>query len=147
MSLLAAREAVMRRFRPSLQEAGITEQQWRTLRALSSVEEAEVTELARMAALLPPSLSRILKEIEARGLVARRPAPEDMRRSLISITAAGRALIDQVAPASEAVYAEIEAAFGPDRLEELYRLLRELAESVDTLPEPGRFEAKRDSSR
>ena len=35
MSLLRAREAVMRQFRPSLREHGLTEQQWRILRALA----------------------------------------------------------------------------------------------------------------
>ncbi len=34
MSLLRAREAVMRQFRPSLRNHGLTEQQWRILRAL-----------------------------------------------------------------------------------------------------------------
>ena len=60
MSLLRAREAVMRHFRPSLRDHGLTEQQWRILRALTSVDAIEVTELARVAFLLGPSLSRIL---------------------------------------------------------------------------------------
>ena len=47
MSLLRAREAVMRQFRPSLRNHGLTEQQWRILRALTAVEAIEVTELAR----------------------------------------------------------------------------------------------------
>ena len=47
MSLLRAREAVMRQFRPSLRKHGLTEQQWRILRALTAVEAIEVTELAR----------------------------------------------------------------------------------------------------
>ena len=47
MSLLRAREAVMRQFRPSLRHHGLTEQQWRILRALAAVETIEVTELAR----------------------------------------------------------------------------------------------------
>ena len=46
MLLLRGREAVMRYFRPSLLENGVTEQQWRVLRALSSVEEMEVMMLA-----------------------------------------------------------------------------------------------------
>ena len=49
MSLLRAREAVMRQFRPSLRNYGLTEQQWRILRALTAVETIEVTELARVA--------------------------------------------------------------------------------------------------
>src|ERR1700722_6444323 len=61
MSLLRAREAVMRQFRPSLRNHGLTEQQWRILRALTAVDTIVVTELARVAFLLGPSLSRILR--------------------------------------------------------------------------------------
>jgi hypothetical protein len=67
MSLLRAREAVMRQFRPSLRRHDLTEQQWRILRALAAIEAIEVTELARTAFLLGPSLSRILRDLEARG--------------------------------------------------------------------------------
>ena len=74
MSLLRAREAVMRQFRPSLRNHGLTEQQWRILRALTAVDNIEVTELARTAFLLGPSLSRILRDPEARHLIERRPA-------------------------------------------------------------------------
>src|SRR6478735_4315500 len=84
MSLLRAREAVMRQFRPSLREHGLTEQQWRILRALASVEAVEVTELARTAFLLGPSLSRILRDLEARHLIERRTAKADQRRSMVS---------------------------------------------------------------
>ena len=72
MSLLRAREAVMRHFRPSLRNHGLTEQQWRILRALTAVDTIEVTELARVAFLLGPSLSRILRDLEARDLIERR---------------------------------------------------------------------------
>src|SRR3982074_2709987 len=64
MSLLRAREAVMRQFRPSLRNHGLTEQQWRILRALTAVDAIEVTELARVAFLLGPSLPRILPALE-----------------------------------------------------------------------------------
>ncbi len=74
MSLLRAREAVMRQFRPSLRNHGLTEQQWRILRALTAVDTIEVTELARVAFLLGPSLSRILRDLEARDLIERRAA-------------------------------------------------------------------------
>ena len=82
MSLLRAREAVMRQFRPSLREHGLTEQQWRILRALAAIEAAEVTELARTAFLLGPSLSRILRDLEARNLIERKTAKADQRRSI-----------------------------------------------------------------
>src|SRR6202008_3326302 len=89
MSLLRAREAVMRQFRPSLRNHGLTEQQWRILRALTAVETIEVTELARMASLLGPSLSRILRDLEARQLVERNVVKADQRRVVVSISARG----------------------------------------------------------
>src|SRR5579862_7263410 len=104
MSLLRAREAVMRHFRPSLRDHGLTEQQWRILRALASVDSIEVTELARVAFLLGPSLSRILRDLEARHLIERQVAKADLRRGMVSISAKGVRLMEAVAPTSEAIY-------------------------------------------
>ena len=126
MSLLRAREAVMRQFRPSLRDHGLTEQQWRILRALASVETIEVTELARVAFLLGPSLSRILRDLEARHLIERRVAKADQRRGLVSISAKGLRLIETVAPTSEAIYAAITRRYGARKLRELQEMLREL---------------------
>src|SRR5437879_2347694 len=107
MSLLRAREAVMRQFRPSLRNHGLTEQQWRILRALTAVDTIEVTELARVAFLLGPSLSRILRDLEARDLIERRTAKADLRRGERSEEHTGLKLIAAVAPTPEAVYAEM----------------------------------------
>jgi homoprotocatechuate degradation regulator HpaR len=126
MSLLRAREAVMRQFRPSLREHGLTEQQWRILRALASIEAAEVTELARTAFLLGPSLSRILRDLEARNLIERKTAKADQRRSMVSISREGVKLMASVAPSSEAIYAEITRRFGARKLAELQDMLGQL---------------------
>lgn len=134
MSLLLAREAVMNRFRASLNLFNITEQQWRVLRALTAVDEIEVLELARVTYLLSPSLSRIVRDLEARDLIRRRHAPTDMRRSLISISPNGLKLIDTVAPYSEDIYGEITERFGKERMERLQGLLRELTETLNALP-------------
>ena len=130
MSLLRAREAVMRQFRPSLRHHGLTEQQWRILRALTSVEAIEVTELARLAFLLGPSLSRILRDLEARGLIERRSAEADLRRAVVSISPRGLKVIEAVAPASEAIYAAITKRYGSRKLAELQAMLGALEESL-----------------
>lgn len=130
MSLLRAREAVMRQFRPSLRNYGLTEQQWRILRALTAVDTIEVTELARVAFLLGPSLSRILRDLEARDLIERRAAKADLRRGEVSISPKGLKLIEAVAPTSEAIYAEITGRFGARKLAELQDMLDELERSL-----------------
>lgn len=134
MLLLRGREAVMRHFRPLLRAHGLSEQQWRILRALTAVESLEVTELAERAFLLGPSLSRMLRDLEARKLVARKPAKDDQRRSMMSITAKGLKLIETVAPFSEAIYAEITRRTGGDRLAELQDLLHALEASLMAMP-------------
>lgn len=134
MSLLRAREAVMLQFRASLRRHALTEQQWRVLRALTTVEAIEVTALAHATFLLPPSLSRIIRDLEERGLVARRSAETDLRRALVSISAAGLRLIETVSPESELIYGRIAGAFGPERLALLQELLRELEGCMAALP-------------
>lgn len=126
MSLLRAREAVMRQFRPSLRNHGLTEQQWRILRALAAVDAIEVTELAHVAFLLGPSLSRILRDLEARHLIERKVAKADLRRAVLSISAKGLKLIEAVAPTSEAIYVAITRRYGARKLAELQDMLRTL---------------------
>jgi homoprotocatechuate degradation regulator HpaR len=126
MSLLRAREAVMRHFRPELRRYGMTEQQWRVLRALMTRPGMEVAELAESTFLLGPSLSRILRDLEGLKLIARRTDEADHRRSIISLSEEGAALIERVSPESEAIYAEITRRFGAQRLVELQAMLREL---------------------
>ena len=126
MALLRAREAVMARFRPNLRSFNVTEQQWRVLRALAAAGEVETTRLAEMVVLLPPSLSRILKDLIARDLIARRTPESDLRRSLVSLSPKGAALLVKVAPSSEAIYDEIERLYGSEALAELRTLLTRL---------------------
>src|SRR5690349_16348016 len=130
MSLLRARDAVMRQFRPSLRNHGLTEQQWRILRALTAVEAIEVTELAHTAFLLGPSLSRILRDLEARQLVERKTAEADQRGAVVSISPKGLKLTEAVAPTPEAIYAEITRRFGARRLAELQEMLAVLEHSL-----------------
>jgi homoprotocatechuate degradation regulator HpaR len=134
MALLRAREAVMRQFRPSLRDHGLTEQQWRILRALAALDAIEVTELARVAFLLGPSLSRILRDLEARHLIERRAAKTDLRRGLVSISAKGVKLIEAVAPSSEAIYAAITRRYGARKLGELQQMLHALERSLAGMP-------------
>ena len=128
MALMRAREASMRTFRPMLGEHGLTEQQWRVLRALRATRAGlEVGELAEATFLLGPSLSRILANLEDRHLVARSSVPRDARRSHISLTDHGLDLVRQVAPRSEQLYERIEECFGAARLAQLLDLLDDLA--------------------
>ncbi len=133
MSLLIAREAVMAKFTPVLREHGLSSQQWRVLRALIEYGELDATELSNRCCLMMPSLSRILKNMLERGLIARRTDSKDQRRSLISLTSAGEKLFDTLAPWNEARYDHIENILGKEKLEQLYALLDETIDKLNHL--------------
>jgi homoprotocatechuate degradation regulator HpaR len=124
------REALAVHFRKVFVQHDLTDPQWRVLRILSQFEGSDVKTLARKSYLMRESLSRILKDLAERGLIVRRVSNTDARRFLHSLTAKGRHLLDQVAPAFNPVYKEIESRFGIQRIEELNRRLAELLEAV-----------------
>ena len=128
MALLRAREAVMARFRPLLDSHDINEQQWRVIRVLAEHDSLDATELAARANILAPSLTRMIRAMDARGLIKRGKDKGDGRRVILSITAAGRRLIDQVTPHTMAIYDRIDADFGPDLVAQLIVLLDRLSQ-------------------
>lgn len=124
--LMRFREVLMARLRPVLRAHGLTEQQWRVLCTVHDLEETAITALAERVFLLPPSLSRIVRDLEARGLVVRRGSIQDQRRALISTTPAGQALIRRVEPSLMEARLEMRRLCGVERLRALADLLDEL---------------------
>ena len=123
MALLRARESVMARFRPMLRQHGITEQQWRVLRALHSHEPLSASQLAERTLLSLPSLSRLLKTLEDRKAIRRKTHKSDLRSTQISISPTGAKIVASIAPSAEQHYADITRSLGRGDIERLYALL------------------------
>lgn len=138
IALLRAREAVMAYFRPHHRKGGITEQQWRVIRVLYLDGEMETSRLAERAWLLAPSLSRIVKDLEAAKYIKRRPGESDSRQSLVSLSPKGTAMVTRVAPFLDGIHQDIARRFGPDRIEELLALLDRLESALAPGPDARR---------
>ena len=130
IALLRAREAVMAGFRPMLARHDLNEQQWRVLRVLEEQGELDATQLAAKAFILAPSLTRMIKSLQTRKLIAKVKDRDDARRSLLRLTQAGRNKIDAVSVHSAAIYATIDAKYGADKVEALLVLLNDLVAEV-----------------
>jgi DNA-binding MarR family transcriptional regulator len=50
-------------------------------------------ELAALERVRPPSMTRVVNSLEARGYVARRPDPRDHRQCLVTLTDSGRQVL------------------------------------------------------
>lgn len=134
--LLHVREALMAHFRPVLNEAGVTEQQWRVLRVLSENEPLEPNQIARTCQILSPSLTRMLAGMEAAGLISRERLDADQRRQEISLTPKSRELIQRMRPVVDQRYQQLEATIGAELMDRLYRDLDQAAALIKGANEP-----------
>ena len=131
MQLLHARESAMSLFRPMLRSFGMTDQQWRVIRVLAAKKNIEAFELSKQSMILPPSLTRILKNLEEDGLIKRAIYKQDQRKVLINLTTKGRKKYRQIVPESERIYRSIEKTMGKKELDELLKRLFYLNQSLE----------------
>ncbi|AEH10716.1 MULTISPECIES: MarR family winged helix-turn-helix transcriptional regulator [Protofrankia] len=90
--------------------------------------------LAKIEQISPQSMGATLGALEARGLVERRPDPQDGRRVILSATEAGlQALRDRRDARTEQLAKALSSGFTPAELEQLMAaapLLERLAQSI-----------------
>lgn len=130
MLLLRARETAMSRFRPILNAAGVTEQQWRALRALHELGELSAAGLAAECAILAPSMTRIIRRLVSDGLVLASRSRDDQRELRLRISARGKRLVERLGPEIELAYAGIRDQMQPEHMATLYQELGRFIDRV-----------------
>lgn len=120
---MQAREGLVCHFRPILNHFGLTEQQWRIMRALVERGAMEPCAMVKECQILSPSLAGVLARMDETGMVIRSRVPTDQRRVMVSLSPRGIALFNQMAPLIEAQYEKLQAALGPALMEEMYAVL------------------------
>lgn len=129
--LLQSREAVLARFRPLLNQQGVTEQQWRVIRALDEVGPMEPRQIGSMCCISSPSMAGILARMDDMGLISRQRMEQDQRRVLVAVTPKGQQTVAALAPLIESCYQDIEAVIGADFTHLLYDMLDALTHSLN----------------
>lgn len=132
---LKVRERLLSHFRPIIIHFGLTEQQWRILRALSEMEQLEPREICEICCILSPSLAGILSRMEETGLVSRTRMQTDQRRVIVRLTPKSEKMVAEIAPLIIAQYQLIEASFGSEIIQQLYSIMDDVLDS-STAPVP-----------
>jgi DNA-binding MarR family transcriptional regulator len=110
---------------------GMTMQQWELLRRLSCCAgPADQRELCCSFGVTPPTLSALIDSAEERGWIRRAPHPDDRRRRLIELTAAGARQIAALPHLGREVDAAMTAGFSDRELERLGALLERAARNL-----------------
>jgi DNA-binding MarR family transcriptional regulator len=140
-ALSIAARSVLSIYRPLLEPMGLTHPQYLVMLALWGQSPLAVKELTEMLQLDGPTLSPLLKRLEAAGLLTRTRDPRDERQLRIDLTRKGRALREDALRVPPSVVAKLGMSLG--ELEELHRGLTSLNEAalragVKPLPAPAR---------
>lgn len=106
---------LLRRLRSSSSESLLTPTQRSVLARLDDGGPATTAALARAEFVRPQSMRLTLGVLEEQGIVRRAPDPDDGRKSVMSITDAGRTTLAEVRAAkrnwlAEAIAAELDGA-------------------------------------
>jgi DNA-binding MarR family transcriptional regulator len=125
-ALVVAARTVLSVYRPVLEPLGLTHPQYLVMLALWGSEPMSVKDLSEALQLDAPTLSPLLKRLEAAGLLERRRLPADQRSLAVTLTEEGRALRTRALE----VPPQIVARLGMD-VRELERLRDGLSHVID----------------
>lgn len=112
-------------------ELGVTGPQRLVLRILGVRPKISAGALAETLRLHPSSLTGVLRRLEKRGLIVRRPDPNDARRALLSLARAGTSLNSKRAGTAEAAVARALARLGERDLAVAQRVLEAVIEELE----------------
>ena len=88
--LAAASEKASTQFHRRVAEAGLRVPEWRVLACLHDEDGMMITELATFALMEQSRMTRIVEQMDRKGLVRRRSDPADGRRVRVRLTDSGR---------------------------------------------------------
>jgi DNA-binding MarR family transcriptional regulator len=90
------------RFQQLLEEKGVTVTEWVALRTLWSQDETTHAELIQALGLTKGATSKVVSRLEEKGLAGRQLADGRAREQSLGLTAAGKALLPQLAALADA---------------------------------------------
>jgi DNA-binding MarR family transcriptional regulator len=107
---------------------GLSFSELRLLRAIAAAPEGRrrPSELAGELEITASGIARAILPLEKRGIVKREPDPQDARASRVTLTAAGRSLIDEASATAAQTAAKLMRRLSVGQIKQLERLLSEI---------------------
>lgn len=118
VSLRLAVGRLARRLRQQT-EGGITASQFSALSSIAHYGPITLGKLAAVERLRPPSVTRMISNLEDAGLVVRQADVDDRRICRVETTPLGRELLERTRSRKDAYLATRLATLGPDELDVL----------------------------
>ncbi|WP_262459718.1 MarR family winged helix-turn-helix transcriptional regulator [Alloalcanivorax balearicus] len=137
MSLNDVARMMRRDFDRRAREQGLSRARWQVLWQLSRRQGVHQAALAEVMDLAPISLTRQLDQLEAEGLVERRPDPSDRRRRLLFLADQARPALERLKALAEQTRARAFAGLEPADIDTLIRILAAMRANLCDRPDQG----------
>jgi DNA-binding MarR family transcriptional regulator len=136
--LLRAYGLIRQAMHPFFARFGLSGAQWGTLRVLHRAEQEglahlRLTDLSGRLLIRPPSVTGVVDRLERMGLVERSSSQADHRSKQVSLTSAGRDLVERMLVGHASQVEAVLSGLGPQEQASLQRLLDRLSSHVRTL--------------
>jgi DNA-binding MarR family transcriptional regulator len=125
-------------FGEEVRPLGATLQIWRVLAALHEHDGRRMGDLAETTSIEMSTLTRLVDNMEKKGLVSRSRDAADARVVVLHVASAGRRLTQRILPIAERYEKVALAGFDAREAEQLRRALRRLYDNMDGLESPQR---------
>ena len=126
--LYVCSKEIVKRYKPFLDEIGLTYTQYITMMAVWEHEELSVKGLGELLFLDSGTLTPVLKTLEKKGLLSRKRSSEDERILIVTLTESGTKLKEQAVE----VPFKMQGCMSIDEKDaaELYRILHTVMENI-----------------
>ncbi len=104
-------------------------------------------QLAAASGFEPPTITLSVRQLEAAGLVVRRPSPADRRATLVELSDLGRAVLPKVRTAWRQVAEQTMVGLSPAQATQAKELLAALAAALTAAVDPAKLPRYAPSSR
>ena len=116
------------RFQQLLEEKGVTVTEWVALRTLRSRDQTTHAELIQALGMTKGAASKVVSRLEEKGLAGRQLADGRAREQTLRLTAAGKALVPQLAALADANDAHFFGHLSADEREALVQAMKALVQ-------------------
>jgi DNA-binding MarR family transcriptional regulator len=125
-----ANHALYKEFDSQVRAAGLTSIEWRVLATLHDGEALTVSQLAHEVLSKQPTVTKLVQRMGEQGWVALHGDPSDQRRTLVSVTAAGRRMVKPLVDKARAHEARLLRTLGASEKAALLKLLEKLTQGA-----------------
>ncbi|KDA03733.1 MarR family winged helix-turn-helix transcriptional regulator [Hyphomonas oceanitis] len=112
-------------------EFGISIWQWRVMAVLGENSGITATEIGQVTAMDKVAVSRAVSGLLDSGHIARRASKEDARRAILTLTAKGKEVYDQIVPIALGAERDLVESLSPDEQAQLAALMEKLARAAE----------------